>query len=83
MNGYAGKGLYIDLSTGSITIKKISRDIFSDFIGGYLLGMKLLWDLYKPGIDALAPENPIIFSTGPLTGTTAPTGNSVYCQTNV
>ncbi|MCY0868121.1 MAG: hypothetical protein OWQ48_02680 [Desulfurococcus sp.] len=35
--------------------------------GGF--GAKILWDELKPGIDPLSPENKLVFTVGPLTGT--------------
>jgi aldehyde:ferredoxin oxidoreductase len=78
---YAGTGLRIDLSTGNIVKEKFSRSDAKTYVGGYLLGMKLLYDEYRQGTDAFDPENPLIFCTGPLTGTTAPTGSSITCHT--
>ncbi|MDF1538579.1 MAG: aldehyde ferredoxin oxidoreductase family protein, partial [Candidatus Thorarchaeota archaeon] len=41
--------------------------------GGRGLGVKILYDRLKPGIDPLAPENLLIFAVGPSTATTIPT----------
>jgi len=46
-----------------------------DFIGGRGWAIKYLYDEVDPTVDPLAPENKLIFGTGPLTGTPAPTGN--------
>lgn len=78
---YAGTGLRINLSTGEIIKEKFSKSAAKSYVGGYLLGMKLLYDNYKPGTDAFDPGNPLIFCTGPLTGTTAPTAASITCHT--
>ena len=43
-----------------------------DFVGGKGFGAKLLYDLTPPGADPLGPDNPLLFMTGPLTGTAAP-----------
>lgn len=45
---------------------------------GWGLGIKILYDEVPPGIDALDPENRLIFATGPLNGTVAP-GSGTYC----
>ena len=42
------------------------------FLGGRALGAHLLYDELPAGIDPLGPENKLIFTTGPLVGTTAP-----------
>jgi aldehyde:ferredoxin oxidoreductase len=41
-------------------------------LGGRGLGERLIYDHYTPGTDALDPGNPLIFNTGPLTGTALP-----------
>ncbi|MCK4963387.1 MAG: hypothetical protein KAS19_12910, partial [Anaerolineales bacterium] len=42
------------------------------YIGGMGYGTRILIDEVSPGIDPLSPENKLIFSVGPLTGTNAP-----------
>ena len=42
-------------------------------LGGKGLGAWLLYTEQPAGVDPLSPENLMIFHTGPLTGTTAPT----------
>ncbi len=49
-----------------------------DYIGGIGLGIRLLMEYSKPGIDAFSPDNPLIFITGPLTGTMGPTAGNGY-----
>jgi aldehyde:ferredoxin oxidoreductase len=70
--GYAGKELYIDLSTGEIQEKPLDLDMAVKFLGGMGIQQRVLFDLLKPGIDPFAPEAPLIFGSGPLTGTGAP-----------
>jgi aldehyde:ferredoxin oxidoreductase len=69
--GWKGKILRIDLDSGKITTEPIEPYI-EKYIGGRGLGVRLIYDNYKPGTDPLAPENPLIFSMGPLTGTSMP-----------
>ena len=78
---YAGKGLRIDLSGQRVTTEPLTDQMMREYIGGYLLGMKILWDEYRPEYGAFDPKNPLIFCTGPLTGTRAPTANSLTCNT--
>lgn len=35
--------------------------------------MKILYDELEPKMDPLSPENKLIFATGPVSGTRAPT----------
>ena len=67
-----GKFLRVDLSSGQIKEEKIPDEILRNFIGGRGLGVKLLYDELKPGIDPLSPENKIIILTGPVTGAPTP-----------
>lgn len=71
--GYAGTILEVDLATRKI--RKTSTENFFDvkkFVGGKGLGALLLWKYLEPGTDPFAPENPLMFLTGPLTGTLCP-----------
>ena len=70
--GYTGKLLRVNLTDEKIAVEEISHEILRKFMGGVGYGAKLLYDELSPGIDPLGPENKIIFSTGPLTGTKAP-----------
>ena len=70
--GYAGKELYVDLTTGEIEEKPLDLDMAVKFLGGMGIQQRILYDLLRPGIDPFLPENPIIFGSGPLTGTGAP-----------
>lgn len=71
MNGWTGKMLRVDLSEGKI-ITEPTEPYVDDYIGGRGLGVRLIYDHYAPGTDALDPGNPLIFSTGPLTGSAVP-----------
>ena len=66
--------LRVDLSTREVKKEVIPEQILRDYIGGRGVGTKLLMDNMDPRVDALAPANPLIFATGPVTGTYAPTG---------
>jgi len=66
--GWAGKILYINLSTGKV-VKKPSDEYVKAFIGARGVNAKLLYDLSKPGQSAFNPEIPIIYGTGALAGT--------------
>ena len=66
--------LRVNLSTGQIRKEAVPETMIKDFIGGRGVGSKLLMDNMDPKIDALDPRNPLIFATGPVTGTYAPTG---------
>jgi aldehyde:ferredoxin oxidoreductase len=73
--GYIGKLLFVDLSSGKITEEALDEKMCQDFLGGYGIGARILWDRMKPGADPLGPENILGFVTGPLTGTPALIGS--------
>ncbi|MFH1003028.1 MAG: aldehyde ferredoxin oxidoreductase N-terminal domain-containing protein [Chloroflexota bacterium] len=74
MNGWAGKILYVDLSSGQSHAEPLNMDWAQLYIGGHGLAARLGYDLIKPGLDPLAPEAPIILACGPLVGTLTPGG---------
>ncbi|MDY6892111.1 MAG: aldehyde ferredoxin oxidoreductase family protein [Chloroflexota bacterium] len=73
--GYMGKMLWVDLSTGKMEDEPLDEKMCRDYIGGYGLAAKLIYDRQKPGVDALGPDNIFGFVTGPLTGTGALIGS--------
>ncbi|MGQ9500779.1 MAG: aldehyde ferredoxin oxidoreductase N-terminal domain-containing protein [Anaerolineae bacterium] len=70
--GWAGKILDVDLTSGQIGWRDTHR-YTRDYLGGRALASRIAWDELPDGIDAFDPENRIIITTGPLTGTLAPT----------
>ena len=70
--GYRGKLGFIDLSTGTISEEELDDAVARDFIGGYGIGARTLFERQPKGVDPLGPENIIGFTTGPLTGTRTP-----------
>jgi aldehyde:ferredoxin oxidoreductase len=70
--GWTGKLLRVDLTRREWSIEK-TDDLAKRFIGGIGFGYKILWDEITPKVNAFDPENKLIFATGPLTGTLAPT----------
>lgn len=71
---YMGKMLRVDLSAGSIKTEDTPLDLAKLYIGGRGLASRILINEIDPKIDALSPDNKLIFMTGPLSNTTAPTG---------
>lgn len=72
MSGWTGTFLDVDLSTGRITIRE-TMPYARGYIGGRAMAARLAWELIPPGCHVFAEQNPIIITTGPLTGTLAPT----------
>jgi len=71
--GYTGKMLIINLNAHTITVEETDIAAARDFIGAKGLGAKILFDRLPKGVDPLSPENVLMFTTGPLTGTKAQT----------
>ena len=70
MGGYAGKILYIDLTSGNIETKPLDLKFAREYIGGLGFSTRIYLDLIKdkPEFDALSADNPFVLMTGPLTG---------------
>ncbi len=75
MNGWHGKILRINLTDQSVKQEDVDPGFAKDFLGGRGWAIKYLYEEMDPMVDPLSPENMLIFATGPLTGTPAPTGN--------
>jgi len=74
--GYAGRILHVDLTSGKIWTEPLKEELAKKYIGGIGLGMRLLLDHSKPGVDPFDPENPLVLATGPLSGSMVPTGGN-------
>jgi aldehyde:ferredoxin oxidoreductase len=68
-NAINGKILNVDLSSGTVESESLPEEMFRQYIGGYGLGARLLFDRIPPGADALGPENILGLMPGVLTGT--------------
>jgi len=66
-NDTISKVLYIDLTKKKHWVEDRS-DLFSKYIGGTGVAIKLLQENIVSGCDPLAPDNPLILAVGPLTG---------------
>ncbi|MDH7488888.1 MAG: aldehyde ferredoxin oxidoreductase family protein [Anaerolineae bacterium] len=70
--GYGGNILRIDLTTGSITTEPTDPKLAEKFLGGRGFGIYFLFTEMPRGADPLGPDNLLIFSPGPLSGTLVP-----------
>ena len=68
MKGYFFKVLKIDVTKKIFHVEDIDPDIMEASIGGKGLGTQLLLDNNPPGVDPLGPDNHLIITSGPLTG---------------
>ncbi|MBD3195051.1 MAG: aldehyde ferredoxin oxidoreductase [Candidatus Lokiarchaeota archaeon] len=71
-NAYFGKILWINLSTNTIKEKNIPDEMYAQYLGGYGLASKLIYQNLPPKTDPLSPEAIIGFFPGLLTGSIAP-----------
>ncbi|MHA2432163.1 MAG: aldehyde ferredoxin oxidoreductase family protein [Candidatus Thorarchaeota archaeon] len=80
MNGYMGQILDVDLSRKTTSAIPIDVKIAKQFVGGSGYASRLLYEVMDPTVDPLGPDNMLLYMTGPLTGTQAPsTGRMVVC----
>ncbi|MEF8840316.1 MAG: aldehyde ferredoxin oxidoreductase C-terminal domain-containing protein [Haloarculaceae archaeon] len=60
--------LRVDLSAGAVESEPIPGAWRRNYVGGKGLGARYLYEELDPGTDPLAPENPLLFMLGPLSG---------------
>ena len=72
MNGYGGTILRINLSDGTIKKEPTPAELAAKFLGGRGFGIYFLYTEVPKGADPLSPENKLIISSGPLSGTLVP-----------
>lgn len=65
---------WVDLTRREVDLRSLDPALSSAFLGGRGLGAAWLFRHVARPADPLAPENPLIFSVGPFTGTPWPTG---------
>jgi aldehyde:ferredoxin oxidoreductase len=71
-HGYTGKILDVDLTSAAVSEVELDRALAQDYMGGKGFGAKILYDQLPPKCDPLSADNILVFATGPLTGTFAP-----------
>ncbi|MFH2038256.1 MAG: aldehyde ferredoxin oxidoreductase family protein [Chloroflexota bacterium] len=72
MNGYGGKILRVNLTTGKIAKEPTPVEVARDFIGGRGFGAYFLFKEVPQGADPLGPQNKLIISSGPMSGLMIP-----------
>jgi aldehyde:ferredoxin oxidoreductase len=76
--GYNGKIAFIDLNKEKVEIEDVDPEIAKAYLGGTGLSAKITYDLLNSEDynilkkDPFADINPLIFATGPVTGTLRP-----------
>ncbi|MGV9204256.1 MAG: aldehyde ferredoxin oxidoreductase family protein [Promethearchaeia archaeon] len=71
-NGFMGKILRIDVTSREFKEQEISEDLYRQYLGGYGLAAKILYEEMPKKVDPLDPEALLAFFPGLLTGSTAP-----------
>jgi aldehyde:ferredoxin oxidoreductase len=79
--GFMGKILRVNLTTGETALEPLDMDRARAFIGGRGLGISYLLEEVNPACEPLSADNKLILMTGPLTGTSAPTGGRYMVMT--
>jgi len=64
-----GKILNVNLGSGASESESLPEEVYRRYIGGYGLGVRLLFDRIPQGAEALGPDNILGFFPGLLTGT--------------
>ena len=68
------KFLRVNLTNGAIKVEDLNMQWAQEYLGQRGLATRYLVEEIDPKVDALSPENKLIMTTGPLTGTMASTG---------
>ena len=79
--GYMGKVMEVDLTTQQVREYPWSDQERELFIGGKTMAAKILCDRFTGTEEAFSKENLIVISTGPLTGTGAPSSSRFNIST--
>jgi len=76
-----GFNLEIDLSRGSVERVETDPRDTALYLGGLGTSAKILWDRVSPEVEPFSTDNLLIFSTGLLCGTPAPSCNRTIVTT--
>lgn len=72
MYGYNGKLLFVDLDKRTFAAEEPGENFYRQYAGNGIMGAYFLLDKTPAGIDALAPENLLMFFSGAVNGQTGP-----------
>jgi aldehyde:ferredoxin oxidoreductase len=72
--GWTRKILRVNLTTGTIKVEPLNMEWAQEYLGQRGLATKYFIEEVDPKVDPLSPDNKMIMTTGPLTGTAASTG---------
>lgn len=63
MGGFIGKILKVDLIQRKVKIETLKETFYRKWLGGYGLGVKIIYDKIAPKTDPLGPGNIIGLAT--------------------
>jgi len=72
MKGFHRRVLIVDAGQRTQRVEEVPEAVLAAHLGGKGLGTHLLLRHGRPRADALDPDNPLIFATGPVTDTRIP-----------
>ena len=81
LGGYMGKVALVDLTTGAVSEYPWTDEERRLFIGGKIMAAKILSDNFTGKEQPFSEENLIVVTTGPLTGTGAPSSGRFNLST--
>ncbi|MCB0118854.1 MAG: hypothetical protein KDD72_07485, partial [Anaerolineales bacterium] len=67
-NGYNGKILHVDLTSGALTVEEPKEAFYRKYLGGSAMGMHYILRDMPKGADPLGPDNVLTLFTGVTTG---------------
>ncbi len=73
--------LTINLSKNKSEVIQIEDSIYENYLGGRGVGVKLFTDRVLPDVDPYSPNNQLVFTLGPITGTSVPTSGRMSLVT--
>ncbi|MEW6723582.1 MAG: aldehyde ferredoxin oxidoreductase family protein [Bacillota bacterium] len=81
MNGYAGKILRIDLTSGKTATEPLRPELARDYLGGRGFAAKTLFEEVPKGVEPFSAENIVVIAAGPLSGLFLPGSGKVTFAT--
>ena len=73
--------LYVDLTRRAFHYEPVDASLYPQWLGGKGLGLKMMVDMGLVDQDPFAAENPLIFVTGPFTGSLVQTSSRMALVT--
>ena len=81
MKGLFNKIIKVNLNDRTHQIIELADEVYENYLGGRGLGVKLFTDRVSPTVDPLSPENKLVFTIGPVTGTSVSTSGRMSLVT--